>query len=142
MKASLSLLNYSLILLLIGGIFCGCNKYGGPYEDLKTGKYEATVYKTYPSGSKDTLKYTVYGPKKFYDNLSFEGTTYGIYQSGWGIYNKDNLYYNSGLGTGNATYKITGIEHSKTVLTVYFVPFSPPQPDSAYGKVIFNYVEL
>jgi len=148
MKTLLSWSSYSLLLSFCGLTLSTCNKnpYGSEFGDLKTGKYDITMYKEYPSGARDTLYNTGYGPEKSFDQtLTFETEVFGSYPSGWGLYYKGyELYYNSGFGVGNMTYKITGIQHTETELQVNFAPFVfPPTPpyDSAYGTVIFKYVE-
>jgi len=126
---------------------CNKNPYSSEFGDLKTGKYEITMFKEYPSGAKDTLSNEGYGPRKFFDDvLSFEVIGEGPDIAGWGLYYKDyELYYYSELTSGNKSYKITGIQHSETEMKVDFAPIVfPPTPpyDSAYGTVVFKYIEL
>jgi len=147
MKTLLNWLSYSLISLFSIWVFNGCNKnkYDSPFGDLKTGKYEITVYKQYPSGAKDTLTYLSYGPRNFFDVASFDVITSGS-KTTWAIYyNNKELRYLTGGAAEESVHKMTSIEHTSKEVKISFAPYiipPPPETDSAYGTAIFKYIQL
>ena len=113
--------------------------------DMDVGKYEIIQYRSYPNGSKDTLKWYGYGPFGevnkgyfFYKNQGTEAKT------NWTIdIERGRLSNWFDTSTLEISYKIISENHTSERMEVsYDFLLDGYVSDSASGKIIFNRVPL
>jgi hypothetical protein len=136
-----TLLLYVLLFVFVGLSACKKDNYK---MDMDVGKYEIIQYRSYPNGTKDTLKWNGYGPKGKPQNIYvFYKNSGDDYYSTWTVNFENKKLSNWDNKSEALFYKIISETHTSERMEVtYDYLFDGYVSDSASGKIIFNRVPL
>jgi hypothetical protein len=136
-----TLLLYVLLFVFVGLSACKKDNYK---MDMDVGKYEIIQYRSYPNGTKDTLKWNGYGPKGKPQNIYvFYKNSGDDSNSMWTIDFVNKKLSNWDNNSEALFYKIISETHTSERMEVtYDYLFDGYVSDSASGKIMFNRVPL